>query len=64
MILQATATGIGIRCANCGKYVEAARSSEITQPKQIAKKFCWKHGIAKGSWVCPECQEFMPVRSR
>jgi hypothetical protein len=52
----------GVRCSGCGKYIEAADAPEIQQPKQLAKKLRWKHGIAKGSWVCPECQKFTPVQ--
>jgi hypothetical protein len=59
--LVATA-GVGIHCSNCGKYVGVAGASEITQPKQLAKKFHWKHGKVKGSWVCPECQKYAPVQ--
>jgi hypothetical protein len=53
---------VGIRCSGCGEYLEAAGMPEIQQPKQLAKKFRWKHGKAKGSWVCPECQKYTSVR--
>jgi uncharacterized protein YlaI len=47
-------------CACCGRV----RQGDEKQPKQLAKKLRWKHGKAKGSWVCPECKEFMPVQPK
>jgi hypothetical protein len=47
-------------CVYCGKV----RQGGEKQPKQLAKIYGWKHGKARGSWVCPECQKFMPVQPK
>jgi hypothetical protein len=51
----------GIWCFHCKRYLARINEPDIQQPKQFAKKHGWKHGKAKGSWVCPECQKHTPV---
>jgi hypothetical protein len=62
MTLPAAEPAVGLRCSACGESVGAEGLPEIRQPKHLARILRWKHGKAKGSWVCPECQKFMPAQ--
>jgi hypothetical protein len=50
---------VKITCAHCGRTCQ----SRVEQPKQVAKMFRWKHGEAKGVWVCAECQGLVSVNN-
>jgi hypothetical protein len=44
-----------IVCAGCGKTCRG----RARQPKELAKTRRWKHGKAKGAWICPGCWKLM-----
>jgi hypothetical protein len=47
-------------CTHCGEI----RKGREKQVKELAKKLHWKHGKAKGSWICPECWKFISVQPK
>jgi Rieske Fe-S protein len=48
-----------IVCTHCGDV----RQAQVVQLKQVAKMYNWKHGKAKGTWVCPTCHDRMTATS-